>query len=248
MRNHGPVNRPGFWSWAAALSWSLSAPAIAGVSASSALSSDYDYRGVTQTGDDAAAQFALDFNAAHAHLQCWTSNVRYDDRARFYGSAHTEVALTANIPVGHEHGWSGDVGVSEDIFPGLKPNSDYDEGYVTLAHGRYSSSVHYAWDYDHLPTARGAYYIEANASWPMWARRLLMLAHVGESGGPYWREFNGRAYQDYSLGVARRMRTMEVNLRYVGTRRYAPIPFGQPLSGAGRLVLTVSATWPIHVR
>ncbi len=245
-----PRASPRAWVWACAwsvaLSWSLSSPATAGVSLSAALTSDYDYRGVTQTGNDAAAQFAVDINAGHAHFQCWSSNVRYDNRARFYGSAHTEFALTANMPMVFANGWSSDIGISEDIFPGLQPNSDYPEAYLTLARGHYSTSARYAWDYDHVPKAGGAYYFEANASWPVSSHGLVLLAHVGKSGGPFWREFNGRAYQDLALGVARRIRTIDINLRYVGTRGYVAIPLGQPLSGAGRLVLTVSTTWPIQ--
>jgi len=237
------VRSSGAWALRGALLWPVAAPlAAAGLSFTPTATSDYDYRGVTQTANGPALQLAFDYNAPHAHLQCWTSNVTYDTRARFYGASHTEVAWTADIPWGREEGWSADLGVSDATYPGLKPYSDYAEGYATLAHGDYSLSYHYAWDYDHLPLHRGAYYLETNASWPIGHAGLELIAHLGQSGGPYWREANGRAYQDFAVGAVQRIGRIDLTLRYVGTRDYVAIPHGRPLSGSGRLVLSVTTT------
>jgi uncharacterized protein (TIGR02001 family) len=209
------------------------------------LTSDYDFRGVTQTANGSALQIAIDYTRAHAHLQCWTSNVTYDAHERFYGAAHTEVAWTADVPLGPVEGWHSDLGVTLATYPGLTPYSDYPEGFVTLAHGAYSLSYHYTWDYDHLPARLGAYYIEVNAASPLGHLGLELIAHLGRNGGPFWNAANGKAYWDYSLGVMRPVGVLDVSLRLVGTREYLTVPRGEPLSGETRWVIAVSTVLPV---
>jgi uncharacterized protein (TIGR02001 family) len=209
------------------------------------LTSDYDFRGVTQSANGSALQVGLDYTRTHIHLQGWTSNTTYDTYPRFYGAAHTEVAWTADMPFGEEEGWHSDFGVVLATYPGFQPNSDYLEGLVTLARGEYSLSYHYAWDYDHVPARLGAYYVEANSASRICRNGLELIAHLGRSGGPYWTAANGRPYWDYSLGALRRFRSFDLSLRFVGTRIYLDVPRGQPLSGESRWVFTVSRALPI---
>src|SRR5882672_3292413 len=42
------------------------------------ITSDYDYRGVSQTGNQAALQLGADYTREHVHCGVWGSNVRFD--------------------------------------------------------------------------------------------------------------------------------------------------------------------------
>jgi len=69
--------------------FSVSSHAVEGLSANAAVTSNYIWRGVTQTDDQAAVSGGIDFNAESGfYVGAWASNVKY-------GTANSELDLYA---------------------------------------------------------------------------------------------------------------------------------------------------------
>lgn len=105
-----------------------------------------------------------------------------------------------------------------------------------------SLSLHDAPNYDDSAPRLPAYYVEASAEPTIGDSGLRLSAHVGTSWGRYWTETIGHSYSDYALGAKQTIGAMEISLRFVGTHRYAQLPDHAPLSGASRIVLSLTVT------
>ncbi len=168
------------------------------------LTSDYVFRGISQTGGDAAIQGGLDYtHSSGIYLGTWGSNVGWIEDFQGYNSGNMEVDL-----YGGYRGTAGpisyDVGVIGYFYPGSKPatttKGDTTEAYVSLGWKWFTLKYSYALS-DAVfgfgkPTgafdADGSNYLEINASLP-----------VGETGltlGAHWGTFNFENYgaQDYN--------------------------------------------------
>lgn len=213
------------------------------ISLTSAVVSDYDYRGVSQTANEPALQVGVDYINRTLHIEAWTSNVDFDRSHRFFGPSHTEIALTADARGQMGSALTYDGGVNFYEYPGESPDQGFPELFLCLAHLGLEVTVHYTPNYD--DDRRGtAYYIEVNGALPLRGTGLRVLTHLGESTGQYWTRVNGRGYADYSMGLSKSFAKFDVSLRFVGTSDYLSVPTGSPLSGNRRWVLSVSTNIP----
>jgi uncharacterized protein (TIGR02001 family) len=211
------------------------------ISLTSAVVSDYDYRGVSQTDNDPALQVGVDYTNRAMHIQAWTSNVNFDRAHRYFGPGHTEIALTVDSrgQIGSALTYGG--GINFYDYPGETPDQSFPELFLCLAHLGVEVTVHYTPNYDN--DRRGtAYYVEMNGAFPLRGPGLRFLAHLGESTGEYWTRVNGRGYADYSVGFSKSFAQFDVSLRFVGTSDYFSVSTGGALSGNRRWVLSVSTT------
>jgi uncharacterized protein (TIGR02001 family) len=171
-----------------------------------ALSSDYVFRGISQTGGKAALQGGLDYaHRSGFYLGTWGSNVGWIEDFQNYASGNVELDLYG--------GWRGafgatgvgyDVGVSGYFYPGaangaVKANTT--EAYAALAWKgftvKYSRSL--GGETFGFAHSRGSGYLDVSASVPVGATGLALDAHWGRFS------FAGNAAQDYDdwkLGVA----------------------------------------------
>ncbi len=182
----------------------------------------------------------MEYNQAPIHLQVWASNVSFDKPRRLYGSGHTEVAWTADVLGSVTREVKYDAGLNYFTYPGLTPNADFGELFATVSFGQLSTTAHFSRNYDNLRPWRSGTYLEVNRRWKMGASGFNVLAHVGASWGTYWSAFNGGSYLDYAVGAERQINTVDLSVRLVGTHGYVAIPYGQPLSGKARIVLSLS--------
>ena len=207
--------------------------------------SDYDYRGLTQTDLRPALQVDFIYTSKHVHADVFVSNVNFGEGSGhgFYGPRHTEVAYTAGYQGGNQDRLQWDLGISYFTYPRWKPRVDYPEAYFTVTRKGLSSSLHYTWTYDNLNVQKSAYYIEANLAHPLPVKEFNILLHMGQSSGPYWSLANGKHYEDYSIGLERKTKKLDITIRDVGTADYNdPLP-GQGFGGRNRVVLAVSYTF-----
>jgi len=221
--------------------------ACAGAETSAAtlsLVSDDDYRGVTQTANGPALQGAIDYTASLLHVQAFTSNVTYDKPKRYFGSRHTEFAFDVDTFGAATETLQYVAGINFFLYPGQLHNEDYGEIFGTLTRSEISASLHYAPNYDNLRPWLSAAYFEGNGKWPIGTSAVNVLAHAGISWGPYWIATNEHAYVDYFLGAESEVGKVDLALRLVGTRNYAPIAYGEALSGRARVVLSITVTTP----
>jgi uncharacterized protein (TIGR02001 family) len=188
----------------------LGAAAHAQVSATLTAVSDYEFRGVSLTGEDPALQVSVDqvFESGLA-LGVWGSNLDYGDdydgalELDFYASFGRDITDTVS--------WSA--GLTAYTYPGSSaraatPTRDarqeikpYVEGYVDITAGSLHAAQWYTHDYSGLGV--GAQYTEINYSHEL-PRGWSLLAHLGYSWGDYFEDasLGGGELADYSFGIS----------------------------------------------
>jgi len=205
----------------------LAADAIAQLSGTVSVTSDYRYRGVSLSRGDPAAQASLaydDVSGLYAGL--FGSNVQ------FAISPHRELELVpyAGYVRRFASGVSGEIGVDYAAFTG--PGSyDYAELYAGVANDRLSARLYYARRY--FGRDAGAIYAEANAAQPL-ADRIRLLAHIGvlrNLGGESPYGPTDREVIDGRLGVAVDVDRFTVQASWVGVSSAST---GYPISGRDR--------------
>lgn len=230
------------------------APALRaqGLSVTPAVVSDYNFRGITQTANDPAAQIGLYYTVAPFRAGVWASNVKFTDSTGFYDSRHTEIRLLADAFGGNADTLRYAAGIVYYTYPGWSIH--FPEVWGSVAHRWFSVALHYSWDYGSLSQPSGfgflpgytasAYYLEGNADWPIGTSGFDVLGHIGHSWGRYWNLINGGSYTDFSAGVSKDFAHFAVKLEGVTTSGYLDIPRNRPFSGATELLLSLSTTLP----
>jgi uncharacterized protein (TIGR02001 family) len=122
------------------------------------VTSDYDYRGLSQTAESAAVQMDPSYTFRHMRADIFLSNVNFGEGSgsAFFGKRHTEIAYTLDFYGGTNDSLLYDIGISYFTYPGWNPNVSYPEAYITLSRKWLSTSIHCTWAYDNpsAPTAR----------------------------------------------------------------------------------------------
>ena len=162
--------------------------------------SDYRYRGISQTADDWALQgsFDLAFDSG-IYAGVWASNVDFGD--------------DADIEIDWYGGYSWELGESVEFdlmlnyytYPGYSENIDYLEIIPSIYIGDFTFLYAYAYDYGN--TGDSAHYLSADYNQEL-AENLGVFEgvsldlHYGYSFGDYWDEWDIGDYSDYSIGVS----------------------------------------------
>ena len=166
---------------AAALALGLSAAASAAsaqdvdVSFNAAVTSDYVFRGFSQTAEDPAVQGGVDVTIGSFYAGAWASNVDFGDNTEaeidVYGGFRGEAAGFA---------WDGGI-----VFYGYAPgaNSDYDyvelKGAVSRAIGPVTAGAAIYFSPDFFGVDDEATYVEVNAGFSP-VENLTLTAAVGK--------------------------------------------------------------------
>ncbi len=180
-----------------------------------ALTSDYVFRGYTQTDGDPAIQGGFDVGHSSGFFAgVWASNVESDSTAPInYGGANVEVDLFL--------GWKGNITdsgleLTAKALRFMYPGTDYSSnnsnefslnlGYdFTVASLR--GSINYSDDYFGTGTA---WYWDTAVAVPLGPVKLSL--QVGRSDYEH-----GGDYTDYSMGVSGELVGLDLSLSYIGT-------------------------------
>ena len=202
--------------------------------------SDYVWRGVSQTQGDPALQ--LDLVITHAsgfYAGAWASNADFGDPGDGIG-----VELDPYI------GWSGAVGANAELdvfvtrvsFPGH--NEGYDYAYTELearlgfANGLYVGA---AYSPDIFNLGGPGYYTNVGVELPLGETGFDFNAQVGHYN---LNRAAGDSYNDYLVGVGRAFGPVQASLQYTNTSSYGEA-LSESLDDAsqadGRVALTL--TW-----
>lgn len=216
-----------------------SLPAQAELSADLAATTDYVWRGVSQTLGDPAAQGGINYShASGAYAGIWASNVNFfdadapgadpadDDKA----TLELDYNLGLSGTTARELNW--DVGVYHYTYPGaVKALLDTSEEYYVGASYRWATLMLYR-DFDSRAT-----YLQAGATAPL-PHELSLTVGAGR-----YRLSDSPDYSDFRLGLSGAAYGVGIELSYTDTTMNK----GRCLdfSGAtnlcdGRLVLTLS--------
>ncbi len=202
----------------------------AGLSWNAALTSEYVYRGVSQSDDHPALQLDATYGFANGlYVGAWGSTVDFGDS--------TDAEIDTFV------GWNGDVadGVNLDVqlnrYNYVNQPSDVDYAYNELIgkltfQDQYGLTLGYTNDF--LAQGENSTYLAVDGTWE--------VGHgVNVTAGAGYTRNSGDlpSYADYSVGVNRDVGPVNVALQYIGTNGRAEELFGEDAT-EGTFVLTLS--------
>jgi uncharacterized protein (TIGR02001 family) len=197
---------------AAALA-TVSLPALAEVSGNVALTTDYRFRGISQTDRDPAVQGGFDWSHDSGfYLGTWGSNVNFanslelDYYAGYAGNINDSLAF--------------DVGAIYYDYPGGGGNIEFWEVYGGLSGdlGPVSLSGKVSYSNDYFDSTGTAWYTDLGASYGL-PYDISLSGHFGyqtiDKGDKFG--INSDDYSDWSIGVSRSFMGVDLDLSYIDT-------------------------------
>ena len=188
------------------------------VSGNVALTTDYRFRGISQTDRDPAIQGGFDYaHDSGFYLGAWASNVAFGGSSEmdFYGGYAMDLSEDVNLDIGYlYYAYPAD---------GASPKLDYQEFYAKL--GFYGATVGLNYSDDYFGGVGDFWYLSGDYSLPL-GEKFSLDAHVAwnvfedeeafasflvTSGNP------GDDYIDYSIGVSTSAAGVDLSIAYVGT-------------------------------
>ena len=217
----------------------LAAPAhAAGISGYAALTTDYVFRGVSQSDEHGAVQLGADIAFESGwYLGVWASSVDIG------GGTPRHRNIEANYYVGYawdiSRKWTVGGNAVVYSYPGSAGTVDYD--YIDYDYVEYSLTANFddrLWiEYGHSPdlyhTGEPTQNISLYTEWPVGDGFTL------GAGAGYYDVSNlvGEGYTYWQLGVTRPFRYATLDLRYHDSSRWLPI-ISSPARADSRLVLS----------
>ena len=210
-------------------------PAVAAdITLSAAATSDYRYRGISQSDENPALQLGIDVAADTGwFVGAWASTSDIDTRA---GHRSTELDVYAGFVRHFADDWSVAVALNRYTWPGAEGSFDYDYTELSLTVG-YRDRIWLTIDRTNSLFGHdvAANHVEVVASRDV-GSELTLEATVGHVAAT---RFAGDDYWHWSVGLARSFGRLNADLRFVDTSgvpaRFAP----SRLTDAG-IVFTLS--------
>lgn len=199
------------------------------------LTSDYVYRGVTQSDGHAAGQIGLDLSFdSGLYAGLWMSTVDIDNGPDRHRDLQTNYYFGYGFDLSNH--WRVNTNVVAYAFPGTEGNIDYD-------YTEYSVGVNfddriwfeYAYSPDIYNTGLHTQNIEVYTEW-----QFATNWSLGTGAGYYdVSSLAGRSYGHWQLGISRPVGRFDFDFRYHDSNRSVPI-FSTPDRADARLVLSIT--------
>ena len=195
------------------------------LSANVGLTSDYVFRGVSQTQNQAAIQGGFDFaHASGFYLGTWGSNVNWVEEGGYKDKSSMEIDLYGGFKGAITDSVGYDVGVVTYYYPGDKiagaTSPDTTEVYAGLSYGIFTAKVNYTvsdhfvgWTTTDGGKTQGSYYGDLSAAYEI-ADGWTLLAHVGYQSV---KDNDDASYTDWKLGVSKDLGFGVATLAYTDT-------------------------------
>lgn len=195
------------------------ASVLGSVSAEVAITSNYMFRGLTQTDNSPAIQGGLGFTRAfeispgytmHVSGNVWASNVNFKD------GDEASIELDYSGAIGITHGpLTAEALLIYYTYPGASRALKYDfveyGAALTYDAGFASLTGTYLYSPDFFGGIGSAHYVAADLSVPL-PYKFSVDGHVGHSS---FRQTGARDYVDWSIGVSRPVYGVDLSLAYV---------------------------------
>jgi len=150
------------------------------------LTSNYVFRGISQTGGDPAVQGGLDYSHSSGfYLGTWGSNVGWIEDYQGYDSGNVEIDVYGGFRGGiGETGFTYDLGAIQYLYPGKKAgavDADTTEIYAALGWKWFTAKYSYyvSDEVFGFANADGSGYLDISASVPIGETGLTAGAHWG---------------------------------------------------------------------
>jgi uncharacterized protein (TIGR02001 family) len=193
------------------------------------VTSDYRFRGISQTQKEAALQFAADYSHTPTGLYfgAFASNVKWVKASAITAGSDE----TAPVEIDLYGGMRGDIGSSgltfdlgaiQYFFPGenLKTTSlaraaNTSEVYGQIGFGPAYAKYSYSLTDTFATGARGSFYIDTGINYPL-SEKLTLNAHIGHQTYKNTGAYNYN-YEDYKFGVTNDFGYFVGSIAYIGT-------------------------------
>ena len=194
---------------------------MAGFSGTATVTSDYDYRGISQTATDPALQGSLDYSHESGfYASAWGSSLDWGRGS----DTHVEIDYFAGFS--REFGDSGvnwDLGVLYYTYPGLS-SANFVEYYGGLTFKAFNIKLSYSDDF--AGVGESGWYVNGGYTYE-WGNGFSALVYGGYSFGDAFDDDTGPAigfpaYWNYGLGVAYTVNSLYFELKGVGTDLSSP--------------------------
>ncbi len=223
-----------------------SGPFSGGVS----LTSDYRFRGISQSDRDPALQGWVQYDhASGAFANVWFSTIDFNDEASYDSSVEVDLTAGYNFKLGENTGasvkavyyWYADADT-----PAGDPEYDYWEFAVGATHdyGKVSVKAELAYSPDFFEERGDAWALSGGASVPVTDSFLFFTGGLTASAnvGHQWLDI-GTDYLFYDIGVGTSWKNISLDLRWVDTD-LNKAQCGTTDWCEGGLVVSVSAAFP----
>jgi uncharacterized protein (TIGR02001 family) len=228
----------------------IAGTAQAGISGTVTATSDYDFRGISQSGTDVALQGSLDWaHDSGFYLGAWGSNVDFSSEGADFGE-DIEVDLYTGFSKSLESGFSWNAGFIYYLYPGAEypgTSTKLDYWEVSLGGGfkDFAAKFWYSDNFGNFEDVSGtsadAWYAEVNYTIKL-PQDFAIGLHAGHSDGDYWGDFD---YQDYAVSISKALGHFNLMLKYV----YPDVADGAEITAdqfnnEDRVLLNVATTFP----
>lgn len=236
------------------------------VSATVSLTSDYDFRGVTQSMNDPAFQLGLTYTGdVGIYYGVWGSTVDFDNGDNYDGSTGLRDLDRPSTELDVFVGYSGeklvgyDIGVIYYTYPNAHQTAT-PEVYAGITKGPISLKAWYSWNFAQTGNytinmagtkslcsrnnfacpGDGSLYVETNINAPL-AEGFNFLGHFGYSNTSDWSAYGN--YYDWSLGFGYSASNFNLTMKFIDGSDLKPVQSGTP-KNLGRFVFGVSTNLP----
>ena len=229
-----------FFATSSAIAWE-SEDGVHSTSASVAGSSDYVWRGYSQTDEDAAISGSLDYgHSSGLYAGVWASNVGFAD--------DSDIEIDAYAGFANDFGDSGigyDLGVLRYMYPGTSSASrggsgdlDWNEVYASLSYSLFNVGVAYSSDV--YNTSETGVYYSAGIDYDL-PYEVALSAGVGyyDYDSKVFGKGNPDSATDYHIGVSKELIGFGFDLTYYDTDSDAEDLYSDDWAG-DRIVFTIS--------
>ena len=208
--------------------------------------SDYRFRGISQTQNAPAIQGGIDYaHKSGVYIGNWNSSVS----SQLYTNGS---GVESDLYAGYKKEVAGltlDVGSYNYFYPRAsvaKTNYDTKEVYAGVAKGPVSVKVSQSLgDYFATSNSRGTRYFQADVTYPVAATKVSVLAHAGKTDVA---NNTNSDYTDYNFGLGYNIAGFDVSAKYyANTNKTSTFQTANTLNGQklykNAAVLSVSKTF-----
>ena len=211
------------------------------------LTSEYRYRGISQSRLDPALQGGVDYAAESGfYVGAWASTIKWIKDAPYNGGANVEVDLYGGYKTEVAKGLTLDVGVLSYVYPSnnLNPSANTTEVYGALSFGpvtaKYSHSVT---DLFGTADSKGSGYFDVSATFDL-GEGFTVTPHICYQKV---KNYSAGSYTDYALTVNKDYAGFTFGAAVIGTDSDAYMGGSSADSlknlGKSRLVVSVKKTF-----
>lgn len=209
-----------------------------------ALTSDYIFRGISQTSEDPAVQGGFDYaHDSGFYLGTWASSLEFGEDSSVVDPASMELDLYAGYSGNINGALSYDVGVLRYMYPGASKSLNYDfteiGGSLAYDFGAAAVTVGLYYSPDYFASSDKAIYYYADVAVPLPAEFAVNF-HVGHQTIDDNATFGTPDYTDYKVGVSKEIAGFGLALDWVDTDLSKSECFGGSNLCDSRVVFTVS--------